>query len=144
MDTSDKNEILSKYTRQTFPTLVKPAPGQANESDEQEQAEEPGYRALIEHREKKGAVARFRIVDRNGQSYGCGYAYLLGWLYIPPDTLTLYTTTQNFVLSGKNLHRVEDALMRERVKQLREFNPDQDAMPVDGEPIITHLDVTVR
>lgn len=144
MDTSDKSDILKKYTRQQYPALVKPAPDNTNETGEPEQDEASGYRALIEHREKKGNAPRFRIVDRNGQSHGCGYAYLLGWLYAPPDTLTLTTTTHVFVLSGKNLHRIENALMRERVKQLQEFRPDHDTVPADGEPIITHLDITIR
>lgn len=143
MDTSDNNP-LEKYTRKPYPALVKPGGSKAIEPDDPDDAEESGYRALIEQREKKGSAPRFRIVTRKGQSYGCGYAYLLGWLYSPPDTLTIYTTTHSFILSGKNLERIENAFMRDKVKQLREFNEGTDQKPADGEPIITHLEVNSR
>ena len=153
MNTNDEKNpagTLGKYTQQirpAYPALVKteqaPAhvPGDQDESDD---ADESRYRALVEHREKKGSAPRFRIVTRTGQSHGCGYAYLLGWLHSPPDTLSIYTTTHIFVLTGKNLQRVENALMRDKVKQLREFNKEQDTIPAADDPIITHLEVTSR
>ena len=147
MNSNDSNNPLGKYTQQVrpaYPALVKPEPGRVEPRDDQDDADESGYKALIEQREKKGSAPRFRIVNRKGQSYGCGYAYLLGWFYSPPDTLSIYTTTHVFVLTGKNLQRIENALMRDKVKQLREFNEGQDERPADGEPFITHLEVTSR
>jgi hypothetical protein len=140
MDSNDnpQSDLLSKYGRKEFPKLVKPEPEEGEESDEF------GYRALVEHREKKGNAPRYRIIDRTGLSYGCGYAYLLGWLNSPSGTLSIYTTTHVFILDGKNLHRIEQALMREKVRELREFNPDQDEQPADGEPLIERLSVNNR
>lgn len=135
---SDKADILKKYTRQPYPALVKPEPAEAEES------EENGYRALVEHREKKGNSPRFRIIDRKGVIYGCGYAYLLGWLYSPPETLSIYTTTHSFILTGRGLDKIEAALMREKVKQLREFHLSQDDMPGLGEPLIERLEISSR
>jgi hypothetical protein len=143
MDTNDKNDLLSKYGRKPYPVLVKPD-SKTTDPDDSDDQEESGYRALIEQREKKGSAPRFRIVTAKGQSYGCGYAYFLGWLYSPPDTLTLYTTTHIFILSGRNLQRIENALMRDKVKQLREFNKSLDEMPLANEPLIESIEVTSR
>lgn len=136
---NDKNELLRKYTRQSFPALVKPAPNA--EPDETEETEDNRYRALVEYREKRGNAPRFHIIDRQGRIYGCGYAYLLGWFYTPPETLSIQTTTHVFTLTGKNLHRVEQALLRERVKELREFHPHQDQEPEAGQPVISALTI---
>lgn len=140
MDTNDneKKDVLGKYTRKPYPPLVEPEQPDTNEDDEQK------YRALIEHREKKGNAPRFRIIDRTGQSYGCGYAYLLGWLYSPPDTLSIYTTTHIFIINGTGLNKIDDSLMRERVKQLREYNPPLDEMPPNNEPLITKITISNR
>lgn len=143
METNDKDELLNKYGRKPYAPLVKPGEVDKANQDEEEDGE-IGYRALIEHREKKGNTPRFRVLMANGQSYGCGYAYLLGWLHNPPDTLTFYTTTHSFVLSGKNLQKVENAFLREKIKQLREFNSKLDTMPGDGEPLIEQIVITSR
>jgi len=135
---SDKNEILKKYTRQSYPALVKPAPNA--EPDEPDDNEEPGYHALVLHKEKR--APRFRIIDRRGHIYGCGYAYLLGWFYTPPETLSIQTTTHVFTLTGKGLEKIEQSLLREKVKELREFHPGHDQKPESGQPIITNLTIS--
>ncbi|GAB2517075.1 hypothetical protein [Spirosoma aerophilum] len=136
---SDKDEILKKYTRQAYPALVKPAPN--SEPNETEENEDGQYRALVQHMEKRGNAPRFRIIDRRGHIYGCGYAYLLGWFYTPPETLSIQTTTHVFTLTGKGLEKIEQSLLREKVKELREFHPGQDQEPDAGQPIITNLTV---
>lgn len=140
MDTNDntKKGMVEKYTRTPYPSLVKPEPTEADETNEGK------YRAFVEHREKKGNTPRFRIIDRKGQYYGCGYAYLLGWFFSPPETLSIYTTTHIFILTGKGLEKIEDALMREKIHQLREFNPATDEMPTDGETVILSMKVANR
>lgn len=135
---SDKNDLLKKYTRQPYPALVKPEPVETEEN------EDGRYRALVQHMEKRGNAPRFRIIDRRGHIYGCGYAYLLGWFYTPPETLSIQTTTHLFTLTGQNLDKIEQALLREKVKDLREFHPGQDQKPEPNEPIITALTVTSR
>ena len=136
---SDKNDILKKYTRQPYPALVKPAPNA--EPDETDENEDGRYRALVQHMEKRGNAPRFRIIDRRGHIYGCGYAYLLGWFYTPPETLSIQTTTHVFTLTGKGLEKIEQSLLREKVKELREFHPGQDQEPDAGQPIIIGLTV---
>lgn len=131
---NDKKDLLEKYTRQPYPALVKPT-APAPELDEGE------YKGLVKHIQKSGHNPRFRIIDRNGNSYGCGYSYLLGWLYTPPDTLTIQTTTHLFTLTGKSLKHIEDALMDEDMKELREFNPTKDTLPADGETVIEKLTI---
>jgi hypothetical protein len=137
---SDKDEILKKYTRQPYPALVKPAPNA--ESDETDENPDGRYRALVQHMEKRGNAPRFRIIDRRGHIYGCGYAYLLGWLYTPPETLSIQTTTHVFTLTGKGLKIIEQSLLREKVKELQEFHPGQDQEPEPGQPIITSLTIS--
>ncbi|MRS63110.1 hypothetical protein [Larkinella terrae] len=137
---TDKNEILKKYTRQPYPTLVKPAPN--TEPDETDENEDGRYRALVQHMEKRGNAPRFRIIDRRGHIYGCGYAYLLGWFYTPPETLSIQTTTHVFTLTGKGLGKIEQSLLREKVKELREFHPGHDLEPEPDQPIITALTIS--
>lgn len=139
---SDKNALLEKYTRPKYPALVKP--GAAPEPVETEENDDGQYKALRQHMEKRGNAPRFRIIDRRGHIYGCGYAYLLGWFYTPPETLSIQTTTHVFTLTGKGLEKIEQSLLREKVKELREFHPGQDQSPVSGEPIIERLTVTSR
>lgn len=131
---NDKKDLLEKYTRQPYPALVKPA-ASAPELDESE------YKGLVKHIQKSGHNPRFRIIDRNGNSYGGGYSYMLGWFYTPPDTLTIQTTTHLFTLTGKSLKHIEDALMDEDMKELREFNPTKDTLPADGETVIEKLTI---
>ena len=138
MDTSDKNDILNKFGRKPYPALAKPDP-----EDLPEDPHTGDYRGLIEHRGKRGNP-RFRVIDRKGNSYGCGYAYLLGWYFTPPDTLTIYTTTHVFTMQGDNLQKVEDSLMREKVESLCAFNPSKDKKPDAGEVCITQLSVIDR
>lgn len=136
-----KKDLLEKYAsrKPPYPALVKP--------DQEDLPEDPhtgDYRGLIEHRGKRGNTPRFRIIDRKGNSYGCGYAYLLGWYFTPPDTLTIYTTTHVFTLNGDHLQRVEDSLMREKIESLCAFNPSRDKKPEAGEVCITQLLVIDR
>ena len=42
------------------------------------------------------------------------------------------------------MQRLEQALMREKVKELREFKPGEDLKPAEGEPVITYLSVNSR
>lgn len=145
MDTNEnaKKSFAEKYAsppKPPYPALVKPAP----RSDDEQENEAANYQALIKHREKKGHTPRFRVIDRQGQIFGCGYAYLLGWLYTPPGTLSIYTTTHAFILTGKHLTTIEKALMRENVEQLREFNPKTDLLPAEGEPLIEKMTVINR
>lgn len=130
---NDKNkQILEQYSSRKQTT---------EEIDELAEAANDGnYRALVTYREKKGG-ARFHLINRKGHIFGCGYAYLLGWFFLPPETLTIYTTTHRFTLSGDNLHLVEEALLREKVLQLREFDPTKDTTPANGLPVIKHLHV---
>jgi hypothetical protein len=132
---SEKDALIEKYTGKKYPALVPPpAPGAKQAED---------YRALVEHKQR-GSNPRFRIVDRKGFSYGCGYAYLLGWLYSPPDLLTIQTTTQVFTIEGRNLERIELALMDEKIRELHEFNPELHNPPEEGQPIIERLEVKNR
>lgn len=144
MDTNDdaRKNLLDKYTKPAYPKLVKPDPAATN--DEEEDNGNGVYAALVKTREKKASTPRFRIVDRNGQMFGCGYAYLLGWMFSPPETLSIYTTTHAFILTGRNLSVIEKALLREKVEQLREFNPDKDTLPPEGEPLILSMIIDNR
>ena len=144
METNDKDGLLNKFGRKTYPPLSKPGEKQAASPDDPDEDDDQEYKALSEHREKKGNAPRFRIIQANGNSHGCGYAYLLGWFFELPDTLTIYTTTHIFVLSGKNFQRIERALLREKVNYLREYNHHLDTKPAAGEPLIEKIEVTSR
>lgn len=113
------------------------------EPDELDNAD-GSYDALINARGRKSP--RFHIVTSKGHIHGCGYAYLLGWYLTPPDTLTIYTTTHQFTLTGDGMDIIERAFLREMVLQLREYNPASDTLAPDHEgkgkkPIIRKITV---
>ena len=140
---NDNKSLVEKYARPRYGAPAKPILIERAPADDADEPSDGSYRALIQYRGRKSSP-RFRIVNRLGVSYGCGYAYLLGWLYTPPDTLSIQTTTHLFTIAGTGMQTIENALLRELVLELREFNPDQDAAPPDGEPVILQLDVTNR
>jgi hypothetical protein len=138
-----KEDLLNRYARPRYGAPTKPKQPEQPLPEDADAPEDGSYRALIQYRGRKGS-ARFRIVDRRGVSYGCGYAYMLGWLFTPPDTLSIQTTTHLFTIGGTGLHLIENALLREMVMELREFNPGQDTAPPEGQPLITHLAIMDR
>lgn len=140
---SGKKSLVEQYARPRFGALTKSKPVEREPADDSDEPEDGSYRALIKYRGRKSSP-RFRIVDRRGVSYGCGYAYMLGWLYTPPDTLSIQTTTHLFTIGGTGMKVIEDALLREVVLELREFNPGQDTAPPNGEPMIDHLEIVDR
>lgn len=111
-----KKGFLEQYGGQ-----IDPNNPDADESDD------GTYKAMKQYRGKKGT--RFHIIDHRGHIYGCGYPYLLGWYYSPPATLSIFTTTQQFILNGEGMEIIEQALLREAVMELREFNPKSDILP---------------
>ncbi|GAB4019585.1 hypothetical protein GCM10028808_57740 [Spirosoma migulaei] len=140
---SDKAKLVEKYARPRYDSPAKPKPIEREPSDDADEPADGSYRGLIKYRGRRGNP-RFRIVNRLGVSYGCGYAYMLGWLLTPPDTLSIQTTTHLFTIAGTGMQTIENALIREMVMEIREFNPGQDVKPPDGEPVITHLEVVDR
>lgn len=100
------------------------------------------YQALINARGRKSP--RFHIITGKGHIIGCGYAYLLGWYYTPPDTLTIYTTTHQFTLSGEGMEIIERAFLREMVLQLREYNKETDTLAPDQKGKALIRKITVR
>lgn len=132
-DNPQKGILLEKYGGKTFPPLKRPDPVR----------KAPGeYQALVEQRQ--GRTVRFKIVDRSEISYGSGYAFLLGWLFTPPDLLTIQTTTHSFTLEGRNLERIERALMDEKMRELYEYNPERHQPPGEDDIIIEKLEIKSR
>ena len=90
---------------------------------------------------KRGKYFRVRIIDSNGISYGFSYNHLLDWMMTPPDILSLTTATRTFLIEGKLIKKIENALMEERIYELHVFNPDKHNMPDKGKPIIEKLTI---
>lgn len=126
---SDANKIMGKYT------------------DGQTTYQAPEKRLLEdylahEHAKGRGRVSRFRIVDTIGNSYGCSYAHLIDWIYSPDHSITLHTSSRIYALTGRNLNRIEELLMEERIKGLYVFDPQRHNSITDkNEPIIEQLEI---
>ena len=90
---------------------------------------------------KRGKYFRIRIIDANGISYGFSYNHLLDWMLTPPDILSLTTATRTFIIEGKQVKKIENALMEERIYELHVFNPDKHKMPDKEKPIIEKLTI---
>ena len=130
MENTPKEDLIAKYNSKPFAPLVPP-------TEQNEPIEKADYQALVETSRRS---ARFRIVDYKGASYGSGYGYLMGWLLTPPNLLTLYTTTNIFTFEGKGLEAIERALMDEKVKELRVYNPETHTLLEGTKTIIESMD----
>lgn len=130
-----KEDLIAKYSGKPFAPLQAPPPLQ--------EVGKTDYLGLVEYG-RAGRNPRFRIVDRKGNSYGSGYAYLMGWLFTPPDVLTLHTTTHIFTFEGRGMADVERALMDEKIKELREYNPKTHTLPEEVKTVIEKMAVESR
>ena len=90
---------------------------------------------------KRGKYFRVRIIDSNGISYGFSYNHLLDWMMTPPDILSLTTATRTFLIEGKLIKKIENALMEERIYELHVFNPKKHNVPEKGKPVIERLTI---
>lgn len=131
-NTEPKEDLIAKYSGKPFAPLVPP-------TAQNEPVEKAEYQALIEHNNRRSA--RFRIVDLRGVTYGSGYGFLMGWLFTPPSLLTLYTSSHIFTFEGRGLEAIERALMDEKVKELRVYNPDTHTLLDDTKTVLTSLEV---
>lgn len=130
-----KADLVERYTSKPFPPMEKREGAQVKEKE--------AYKAFTEY-SRPGRNARFKIVDGKGHSYGCGYAHLIGWLFTPPDLLTIFTTTHTYTLEGSGLEEIERVLMEEKVKEICQFNDSVHLPATDPKCLITYIDVKNR
>lgn len=135
MEENKKEDLITKYSRKPYAQLARPI---ATESKEKST-----YQALVEN-PRPSRISRFKIVDGKGISYGCGYSYLIGWLFTPPDILTIHTTTHTFTIHGKGLDEIERSLMDEKLKELHQFNEQKHILTQDEKIKIELIKVADR
>jgi hypothetical protein len=137
MENTPKEDLIAKYSgSRTFAPLQPPTP-------KNETTEKIEYGGLIEYTGAK-RNNRFRVIDKNGTSYGCGYAYLIGWVFTPPAMLTINTSTHICTLEGRGLEEIDRALLDEKVKELREYNPLKHTLSEDTKTVIEKLEFISR
>ena len=106
MENTTKEDLIAKYSGvKPYAPLQHPAP-------QTPPTEKVEYEGLTLH--SKGRSNRFRIIDKEGTSYGCGYAYLIGWVFTPPSMLTINTSTHICTIEGRGLEEIDRALLEER------------------------------
>lgn len=132
---NDKKDSLSKFNRTPYPALSKEL---GEQSTPQLVKDKIDYKAVIEQK-RAARTPRFRVVLKDGTSYGCAYAHLIEWVYAPPHTLTLTTGSRIFVITGKYLKAIEGFLLEEKVKALHEFNPIKHQPVGDKLPLIEEI-----
>lgn len=136
MENAPKEDLIAKYSSKAFAPLQPP-------TGQNEPTEKPEYEGLTLYT-KAGRNNRFRIVDASGTSYGCGYAYLIGWVFTPPSMLTLNTSTHICTIEGRGLEAIERALLDEKMKELRAYNPKTHALSENTKTVIEKLDFISR
>lgn len=130
----DKKDFMGKYQSEPYPSLEK------RDKAVPQLVTEKEYKAFEEFKSRKSS--RFRIVDADGKSYGCSYAHLLDWVYSPPTLLTITTATRIFTITGKNLGRLEQLLMEDKIKEIFVFNQNRHKQPASNVPIVKELTIT--
>lgn len=111
---SDKKGSLSNYMSGTpYPTPEKRA------LPETVPKKKP-YKAVTDFvgNEKK---ERFRLIQKDGTLSFYSYGHILEGT-LKGDILTLTMTSRNFLITGKNLLGIVDALSNRKVKSLQAFN----------------------
>lgn len=136
MENTPKQDLLSKYGGKSFAPLQPP-------TGQNEAAEKTEYEGLTEYT-RAGRNNRFRIIDASGTSYGFGYAHLVGWVFTPPAMLTLNTSTHICTIEGKGLAEIDRALLDEKVKELRAYNPTFHTLQEDTKTVIEKLEFVSR
>ena len=69
---------------------------------------------------------------------------MIGWIFSPPNLLTLTTTTHTLAIQGKGLEEIDRALLDEKVKELREYAAQTHSLSGDEKIMIDHLEVVNR
>jgi hypothetical protein len=137
MENKPKEDLISKYAAgKPYPPLTPP-------TAKNEDSEKTEYEGLTEYT-RAGRNNRFRIIDANGTSYGCGYAYLVSWIFTPPAMLTLNTSTHICTIEGQGLEEIDRALLDEKVKELRAYNPALHTLKEGIKTIIEKLEFVSR
>jgi hypothetical protein len=136
MENSPKKDLIGKYTGKPFAPLE--APTAQNEA-----VPKTEYEGLTEYT-RAGRNNRFRIIDAHGTSYGCGYAYLVSWIFNPPSMLTLNTSSHIWTMEGRGLEELDRALLDEKVKEIRVYNPAFHTLKEGAKTIIEKLDCVSR
>lgn len=131
----DKKDVLGKYQGKDYPPLEKPT-----QQTPQLVQKELEYNAFQEFKGRK--MPRFRIIDTDGKSYGCAYAHLIDWVFEPPTLLTITTSTRIFTIQGKNLGRIEQLLMEDKIKELHAFDERKYKAPASNKPIIEEIEIS--
>lgn len=78
---------------------------------------------------------RFRLVQANGDLSFYSYSHILEGT-LKGDLLTLSTTSRSFLISGKNLVLIVDALSNRKVKALQVFSAETHLPVADAKALI--------
>lgn len=125
---SDKKDSLGGYMSGTpYPTPPK------KEIPQLVPAKKP-YKAVIGFNagEKQ---ERFRLVQANGDLSFYSYSHILEGK-LKGDIMTLSTTSRSFLISGKNLIGIVDALSNRKVKSLQAFNAETHLPETNSKAVI--------
>ena len=128
--TKKRSGFVDKFTRKQYAPLP--------EKPQLVRKEQEPYEAITETRGNKRTTL-FKVIMQDGISYGCSYAQLLNWIYMPPDGLQIITSTYNFDIEGTGLDKLDAALLDDRVRILRVFNPQIHSKPEKGEAVIESI-----
>lgn len=96
-----------------------------------------GYRAYTEERSRR--AGRLRINFNDGSVTIFSYSYLLEVNSTSHQYLSLCFSTAVVNVKGRNLTKLLDLLLDDRIRELHPFKPDQYPEPEAGEPLIIQI-----
>lgn len=127
---------MGKYERPVYQKLPDRPPVAANEGPSAYEAMK-----LTKGGKRSGSI---RVIDGEGVSYAFAAHQVVEWIFTPPKMLTLTTSARMFMIEGKNIERVIDALCDGRVSILRQFISTKHKMPAEAEEVvISQIEVQV-
>ena len=108
--------------------------------DHEEEEKTTGYKAfsVFKNRDKG---ARFEITLADGRKFFCPYSYTGMGMYHPRGFLSFSSSHNGITIEGRNLEKLHDLMLEERLKGIHEFNPETDEEPTADEPMVTKVHI---
>lgn len=105
---------MGKYERKVYHALPNKPEQAANEP--------PGEYQGIEQAKGGKAIGWIQVITADAIIYGVGYSQIIEWVFTPPSTITVLTSTRLFIIEGTNIERLIKSLQERKLTTIREFN----------------------
>ena len=109
--------------------------------EDDENAKNKGYKAFSTYPSNRSKGVRFEITLADGRKYLCSYSYTGMAMFHPRGFLSFSSSHNGITIEGRNLEKLHELLLEEKLKGIHEFNPETDEEPGADEPMVTKVHI---